>query len=257
MYHADRGIGQMDAHRQNNFDLLRIGAAALVFLSHCWSLTESGRDPADALMLHVFTGGELGVWIFFAISGYLVTASFMTRGSAIAFAKARILRIYPAFVAAIMYGIAVGAIVTRLPIADYFRSSETLSYLSGNLTFDIQYHLPGVFARNPHSSLVNRSLWTLPGEVFMYCVVGLLGAIGVLHRRPRATAVIASLVIMLAVWPTAILHLPLVGGAKLAAPMCSSAWRCLSSAAGSRFAPRRRCSASCLPQPLASSRLAP
>lgn len=59
---------QAGSSRDNNFDLLRLGAAIAVLASHCYPLTASGEDPLQRWTGH--TGGELGVTIFFAISGY-------------------------------------------------------------------------------------------------------------------------------------------------------------------------------------------
>ena len=69
--------------RHNNFDLLRLVAALSVIFSHAFLLAENSQDH-DPLML--LTGGQAilglaGVFVFFTISGYLITQSFETTAS--------------------------------------------------------------------------------------------------------------------------------------------------------------------------------
>ena len=69
--------------RQNNFDALRLVAACCVIFSHA-CLLSTGNEDHEALMM--LTGkqcnlGVAGVFVFFAISGYLVTESFVNSDS--------------------------------------------------------------------------------------------------------------------------------------------------------------------------------
>ena len=64
--------------RHNNFDALRLVAAISVIFSHAFLIGE-GRQDGEPLMR--LTGGQtilgvVGVFVFFTISGYLVTQSF-------------------------------------------------------------------------------------------------------------------------------------------------------------------------------------
>src|SRR5579872_6621238 len=86
---ADLSIG-----RSNNFNLLRFFAASLVILSHCSALAW-GQNPELLwnYLGHLETGGSIGVLIFFAISGFLVVQSFVSRAKLKYFLAARALRI--------------------------------------------------------------------------------------------------------------------------------------------------------------------
>lgn len=170
-------------HRENNFDILRIFAAALVILSHSWALTLAAGEPVATVTRATVDGGALGVWIFFFISGYLVSQSFVQRNNLLVFVEARFLRIYPAFVACILFGLLIGLIATPLPLAEYLRHPLTRDYLFLNLIYEIRYQLPGVFAANPYPNAVNGSIWTLPAETMMYVLVALTG-LATLLRRP-------------------------------------------------------------------------
>jgi hypothetical protein len=85
--------------RRNNFDLLRLVAAVSVIFSDAFLLSENSQDHDP---LAVLTGGLAilgiaGVFVFFTISGYLVTQSFDTTASPLVFLAKRALRIfYPA-----------------------------------------------------------------------------------------------------------------------------------------------------------------
>ncbi len=62
--------------QQNNFDLLRLLAAFSVVFSHYFRLFGIGPDPVLE-----FTGqfdfSEIGLVVFFVLSGYLVTKSLL------------------------------------------------------------------------------------------------------------------------------------------------------------------------------------
>jgi peptidoglycan/LPS O-acetylase OafA/YrhL len=208
-------------HRDNNFDALRLVAATLVILSHSWALTGSVVDPVVALTGGRLYAGELGVWIFFAMSGYLVTDSFRTRRSLFAFLEARALRIYPAFFVALVFGIAVGALVTTLPLRAYIAHADTWGYLFRNLWFELRYDLPGAFATNPFPRAVNGSIWTLPAEAVMYLFVAALGLMTLLWHRRVCGFLLAALVAMIAAEPSIVVTVPRIGSPIYALPAIS------------------------------------
>ncbi len=155
--------------RINNFTLLRFFAAIAVLYGHSYTLSlgiNGGEDPVSNFLIRFW--GEslpsLAVDLFFVTSGFLVTASYLQRESLIAFIEARLLRIYPGLIFAILFCVfMVGAYITSESTANYFLSPVTWSYLKHNtlLVTGIQYDLLDIFANNPYPSSVNGSLWTL------------------------------------------------------------------------------------------------
>lgn len=170
----------------NSFDLLRLLAAVAVIFHHVAPL--SGRP---VLRLFSTDFGELGVGVFFVISGYLVTASWRRAPELWPFLKKRLLRIEPALVASLAVTVLVfGAFATSLPLADYFRAPQVWLYAARNaLLYPVTYELPGVFTHNPLPLQVNGSLWTLRLEFSCYLAVAALGLMG--RLTPRVTAALA------------------------------------------------------------------
>ena len=161
--------------RDNNFNLLRFLAASLVLFAHNYPLTATHGEP-------LFGGLKLGhvaVDIFFITSGLLVTRSLLTRGNVAAFAWARFVRIYPALILAVLLcAFPLGLFFTTQATGEYLKDGQVLRFVVKNASLvlgSIAYNLPGVFADNPYPKAVNGSLWTLPWEIRMYALLGIMG----------------------------------------------------------------------------------
>jgi len=173
------------AHPVNNFDLLRLFAALLVFWFH--ALVFTGR-PAPLLFSWV-TPGPLGVYIFFLISGYLVSKSWESDPHPGRFLARRSLRIFPALVVlVVLTTLILGPALTTLPLTEYLHGSAFHRYFA-NIVLLPRYALPGVFEHQAVPNAVNGSLWSLPVEFTLYLLLLLLG----IARAPRW--VIAALAI--------------------------------------------------------------
>jgi peptidoglycan/LPS O-acetylase OafA/YrhL len=174
--------------RHNNFDLLRLVAAVSVIFSHAFLLSTNAQDR-DPLM--ILTGGQtilgvVGVFVFFTISGYLVTQSFDTTGSPLVFLVKRALRIFPGlFLCLAVCAFIIGPLVTGLPLGDYFAHPGPYLFLLHNAALDTEYNrLPGVvFGPGNIGGIVNGPLWSLPCEVLMYLMLFVLGVCRLLTLR--------------------------------------------------------------------------
>ena len=170
------------ARRNNNFDALRIAAAVAVILGHATDLRGHPETMASVLGLPV---SQLGVAVFFVISGYLITGSWERRPHLPRYLTSRVLRIIPGLaLVTVAATFVLGPIVTVLSPQAYFGSGETYAYLR-NAVLIPNYVLPGVFGANPYPVAVNGSLWTLPAEFACYLVVPVLG---LLSKRLRVAA---------------------------------------------------------------------
>jgi len=177
-------IGDVDRGRDNNFNLLRLIAASAVLGSHCWPLALGGETVEPLKALSGYTLGTTAVMVFFSISGFFITKSFVSQASVLDFMTARMCRIVPAlFFVLFLSAFLMGSIFTSLPIFEYFSSLETYRYLLNNLILirGQQWTLPGVFMDNP-TPAVNGSLWTLYYEVLCYTLVVFAGLLGILRK---------------------------------------------------------------------------
>src|SRR3954466_1141888 len=167
--------------RDNNFDTMRLVAALCVVISHSFPLSY-GAAAAQPLFLlsHGQTDlGTLSVYVFFVLSGFLITGSF-ERQPPHQFVLARGLRLLPGLaVVLFILTFFVGPILTTIPVEEYFRSGRTYYFFAKNLSLTGYVNeLPGVFGTNP----VNGSLWTLNYEAKCYLLVFLVGIAGLLNR---------------------------------------------------------------------------
>lgn len=161
--------------KENNFNLLRTLAASLVIISHSFALLQAGPDPLANLTNNNIHFSELGLWIFFVISGYLITASQNNTPNPISFIWKRILRLIPGLFVALLFGAYVlGPLVTTLSIKSYLLSKDTLLHLKSLTLYFPSYKLPGVFTNHPFTSSINGSLWTLPYEFTLYVFIVVL-----------------------------------------------------------------------------------
>jgi peptidoglycan/LPS O-acetylase OafA/YrhL len=166
--------------RHNNFDLLRLLAALSVIFSHAFLLAENSQDH-DPLI--IVTGGQAilglaGVFVFFTISGYLISQSFEATHSPFVFLAKRALRIFPGlFGCLIVCVFAIGPLVTNLSLAEYLARPEAWLFLLHNAVLDINYNrLPGVlFWPGNIGGIVNGPLWSLPCEALLYLMLFGLG----------------------------------------------------------------------------------
>lgn len=172
-------MSEIHTHRSNNFDFIRLAAAMSVLFSHQFAL-EAMSEP---LVFQYQTLGGYAVMVFFAISGYLITASWQADPNIMRFAMRRLLRIWPGLLCAVLLcGIVLGPIVTEVPLRAYFSDPTTLRFFGSGL-FMVSPFLPGVFPNSPLAYIPNGVLWTIPIELRCYGYLAFLGTLGVAARR--------------------------------------------------------------------------
>ena len=188
-------LGDYAAGRDNNIQLLRLLAATAVVFFHCYALTNHWTDEPLWKLAPELNFGALGVKMFFVISGFLVTQSWLARLRIDTFILARALRIYPALIAATLWTIALAALSTRMSWLAFIGNPQTGDYLWHTaFGIDVRDRLPGAFAANPLPYSVNGSLWTLPLELRLYVGLAIAGIAGLLTRRAIWLVAVAALV---------------------------------------------------------------
>ena len=181
--------------RTNHFNLIRVFAAMGVLFSHSFALT--GHPE---FLIGGKTVGFLCVAVFFSISGFLITKSWLRFSSSTSFARNRFLRIYPGlWLAVAVTALVVGPLATTLPTREYFLNFRFLTYLAGNGSLlHVVHRLPGVFEESVNHS-ANGSLWTLPYEIICYAVILAFGVLSKNHPKRFVFLVVAMLAVLLGV----------------------------------------------------------
>jgi peptidoglycan/LPS O-acetylase OafA/YrhL len=203
--HAVRSIAQAARNRiwaptksvaqgegTNNFDTLRLIFAVLVVFSHSFPLGR-GSDATEPLFVATrgqVTVGNLSVWAFFAISGFLITQSWVRSPSPIKFLRRRVARIYPGFI--------VTAVVSACIIVPHVANAQpsvrvVLHWMLDTLRLQTFQGAP-VFTHNAVPGVLNGSLWSIPFEFWCYLGVLFLGMTRLLPWRHLLIAVFAAAV---------------------------------------------------------------
>jgi len=107
---------------KNNFDGVRIGLALIVVFAHLAELTE----VSDFKYFEVIFDSNFAVKGFFAISGFLVTKSYLSSHSTLEYVGKRLRRIYPAYTMTIILCLCIGFLVTTLNATDFLKSPQTI-----------------------------------------------------------------------------------------------------------------------------------
>lgn len=182
--------------RHNSLNALRLVLASLVIVSHAWPLTGNDFEPH-------FGGANLGTWAvlgFFAISGFLITRSRLRVRRTRDFYRARVLRIFPAFVVALLVVAFVFAPLSQLvdPTADW-QPLSSVTYVLKNLPLYHPYAQPGIdvtLSAAAYPIVWDGPLWTLFWEAVCYVAVGIL--VSVLPRKAVPAVAVALLVLLTA-----------------------------------------------------------
>jgi peptidoglycan/LPS O-acetylase OafA/YrhL len=163
-------LSEVARGRDNNLNLIRFVCASAVIVSHSWVLL-GALDPAQTY-LRSCNLGDIAVRSFFFLSGYLILKSGMSGSDVEEFLAARVLRIFPGIIVAVLVcAFVMGPLVSSLPVRDYFLHPGTWNFLREMVLNRTQESLPGVFAQGHLFSPADGVFWTLPVEWTMYIAV--------------------------------------------------------------------------------------
>lgn len=175
--------------RDNNMNLLRFIMALAVLVSHAWPICKGPGTPEPLQAATGYSLGSYAVFVFFALSGFLISESYAQKNAPGPYLVARTARLVPGLlVSLLLVAFVLGPVVS----AAYLDAPQSWGFVAANLTLiHPQYSLPGVFAGNPYPQ-VEGSIWTLAHEAGWYLVVLACGLCGIL-RRPALVGLLAGL----------------------------------------------------------------
>jgi peptidoglycan/LPS O-acetylase OafA/YrhL len=187
--------------KANAIGFLRLSFAFAVLVAHCWPLALGHAMLGAAESSRQTDVGQLAVYGFFVLSGFLVAGSAL-RFSLPRYLWHRALRILPGFwvclvVTAFVIAPAV-AVYERDSLAGFWdRPDGPFAYLRANWSFAMdQWSISGLLRGVPYGRQMkdggpfNGSLWSLRYEVLCYLLLAALSAAAVLRRAPRAVVLL-------------------------------------------------------------------
>ncbi|CQD19143.1 putative acyltransferase [Mycobacterium europaeum] len=177
-------LGQVFDPRNNALNAWRLALAGEVIFWHTFPIR--GHLPNIRAVLQLLLCG--GVDGFFAISGFLITASWLGNPRLREYLAARALRILPGFyvcllVTAFVFAPLSVAIQGGSP-GKLVASGAPLEFVLMNSAMAlIKFDVGGTPTGIPSAGVWNASLWSLIWEVMCYLIVAVIGVVGLANRR--------------------------------------------------------------------------
>lgn len=187
----------------NAFGFLRLTLAVLVIVAHTPELADGNRHRE--ILSSIFgttTFGGLAVNGFFVISGFLITASYISSCDPVSYLKKRVTRIYPGFLVAYLLCI---ILVAPLGGASFSGGASDIGRVIVEAVFlqppRVVYPFPGM----PYPAL-NGAMWTIAYEFRCYLVIMGLGMLGLLRSRQTMLALTLAITILTLCLPERAYH---------------------------------------------------
>ncbi|GLZ51770.1 acyltransferase [Actinomycetospora sp. NBRC 106378] len=183
--------------RRNGYDLIRLGLACLVVTWHSFPLAGTDVDASSSVVVGFL---ETTLDLFFAISGFLVLASWERLPRVGRHLEARFLRMFPGFwVCLVVTGFVVAPLGAWIagtdPTAVFSGPHSAWAYVAANATTHMSFFdVAGTPTGVPLDGAWNGTLWSLQWETFCYLMVVTLGVLG-LWRHRRAVLALAAVVL--------------------------------------------------------------
>ena len=176
-----------------NFDILRLAAAASVVFSHSF-LIATGSEETEPLMGTGLVAGVYGVFVFFILSGFLVTGSAKRSAGIEVFLRNRFLRIAPALTVStliIAYLLcppfaSIDANAFILDPAVFQRVVEVITFHSADFLFETVSFYPPRSESDWLPHIANGVLWSIRIEVFCYGVIALMASLALFRQKRQA-----------------------------------------------------------------------
>lgn len=182
-------LGQVFNPRANALNACRLVLATGVILWHSWPLTgrEMAYAPAAQLLNQVWVDG------FFALSGFLITASWLRNPRLGQYFLARGLRIFPGlWVCLLVISFVIAPIALTIQGGSAVKlliSTAPIEYVLNNAVLNVFYlGIAGTPQGVPWSGVWDGPLYTLIFEMLCYIVVAGLGVVRLAGRRWVAPA---------------------------------------------------------------------
>ena len=169
--------------------------ALLVVWSHSFAiyLGSENSEPISLVMNDSYNAGNIGVFVFFIISGFLICQSFDQRKTVPKYFERRVRRIYPGYIVAT--SICAFVFIPIFSSHADLSATEVFKTLGLNLLLRNYFPPSDVFDGRP----LNGSLWSIPFEFWCYIGLAMLGLSRLLKARWSIVAIVC-LTMLIRVW---------------------------------------------------------
>jgi peptidoglycan/LPS O-acetylase OafA/YrhL len=200
---------RLDVKESNSFDAIRLVLASLVVLEHSYFLRDNSvaAEPLSLVTNGQWNFGNFAVCMFFAISGFLITRSYVLTADLWRYLAKRVARIAPGFLVASAVGYLALAPLAAEDVGTFFASQNWRRVLVQTLALQ-QSSVDGILNGNA-VRLIHGTLWTIKYEFDCYLAVAVLGSLGLLTPR-RAWLPYILIIGVLAAAQAGLLTLPVV-----------------------------------------------
>jgi len=169
--------------------------ALFVVWSHSFAIYKGSEDsePISLVMNGALNAGNVGVFVFFMISGFLICQSFDRRKTLGNYFERRVRRIYPGYI--------VATAICAFVFIPLFSSHADLSAIEILKTLGLNLLLKNYFPPSDvfEGRAVNGSLWSIPFEFWCYIGLAMLGLSRLLTVR-WSIVVIGGLTMLVRIW---------------------------------------------------------
>ena len=151
---------------ENAFNAIRLLCCLIVIVGHSFDISNT------AFAYRKFIEMPISVCIFFILSGFWVTKSFLASKNIKEYAIKRIKRLLPPYYLTVFFFAIICVFYSNLSTKEYFTSAHFWKYLFWNSIFlnFICPSLPGVF----EGAAINGALWTIKVEIGFYIILPML-----------------------------------------------------------------------------------
>ena len=193
----------MPDERIKNLSWIRLLAAISVLFSHSFLIAEGDErnEPVESLTGEIL--GIYGVFVFFIISGFLVTRSCLAAPSQKSYFWNRFLRVYPGYAASIIICLFVVCPLFTSPSPEnhghplslFDDFARSLFFLDNILLCDGAWFYR---SQNGMGEVLNGVYWTIKIEVILYIILALLKKLNLLKPKFVLTLALGSTGLFLA-----------------------------------------------------------
>ena len=186
--------------KENNFDLIRLIAAAQVAVLHTNEFMF--REKTGTVFFEVLRLFP-GVPIFFFISGYLISKSFERSNNVLEYSRNRIFRIFPALIVCVFVNI------VMVWSTGYFSKTnpsllDVVTLFLAKISF-LQFYNPD-FMRQFGDGVLNGSLWTICVELQFYVLTPILYFV-LFKQKKHINSILIGLIVVFALLNRLLIHL--------------------------------------------------